>query len=326
MKFRLIAIASVLPLSLVAGCSSDADKKVDKTAQADTVSTAGGSEPDAVLRATKRKYLGIYVEGKYKDNPAAQSKVLKKNVGRAPNIMKHFQAWNAPYPADWAKAAYKVGALPQLEWEPHGVPLKTIAAGDSDAFLHAYAKQVKASKVPVMISFGHEMNGWWYDWATKKTTAKQFVAAWRHIHDIFKAEGATNAKWLWAPNVIYPMPKVKLKPLYPGNSYVDWVGVIGYYKGQKNATFKGFFEPTIKKIRTFSKKPILLAETGSKRGPKRNKEIADLLTNVAKRKDIIGLIWFNMNKPGDGDYRIEATKSSLKTFRTYVTKYPYGRK
>ncbi|GAB3669401.1 hypothetical protein GCM10027589_36880 [Actinocorallia lasiicapitis] len=327
MQVRLIAASAVLPLVLAAGCSAGA-------------STVEPAAAQVKKKAAPREYLGIYTEGKTKNNPAAQAKAFKKNVGRAPNIVKYFQGWYSPYPTKWAKAVHKGGALPQLELESHGISLTSIAGGKQDAYLTKLAKEVKASKTPVMISPFHEFNGWWYDWGNcnghkgatscngenKKNSPKVFVKAWRHMVDVFKKNGATNAKWMWSPNVVYPMPNVKLKPYFPGKNYVDWVGVIGYYKGQRNATFKGFIEPTIKQIRTFTKKPVLIAETGSASGKRRNADLKDLLTTIAKRKDIIGLVYFNMNKPGEADYRLEKSKSSLKLFKSLVTKYPYGRK
>lgn len=327
MQFRFVA-ASALPLVLLAGCSSAPEQAApNATPASDTVPGQSGGAQD---RAAKREYLGIYTEGNVKDNPTAQAKLWKQRVGRSPNIYKMFQAWNAEYPTAWAKAAQKVGGLPQIEWEPHGKgTIEAIAAGKSDAYLVAYAQAVKAAKVPIAISFAHEMNGWWYDWGTKNTKPATYVKAWRHIHDVFKKQGATNVKWLWTPNVIYPMPKVALKKYYPGNAYVDWVGVIGYYRtsSKSNAKWSYIFEPTIKKIKTFSKKPILLAETGVQTGPNRNKKISEMLSKIATRKDIIGLIWFNMDKrqTEGADYRLEVNKTALKTFRSYMTKYPFGR-
>ncbi len=332
MQFRY-AVATALPLALVAGCSStegpvsgsETRPAVETHAEEHKTGQTGGQN----YRKPKGDYHGIYVEGKHKNKPAQQAKVFKKSVGRKPNIAKYFHAWPATFPAAWAKAAYKAGALPQLEIEPHGVgAIEDIAAGKNDDVIRAYAQAVKAAKMPISISFAHEMNGYWYDWGTKNTKPKTFVKAWRHMHDLFEEEGATDVKWLWTPNVVYPMPKVKLKQYYPGHSYVDWVGVIGYYrKNQKTPTFKWIFEPTIKQIKTFSKKPILLAETGVQTGPGRDKKITDLMTTVAKRKDIIGVIWFNMDKrkAEKADYRLEVNKSSLKTFRSLVTKYSFGR-
>ncbi len=30
----------------------------------------------------------------------------------------------------------------------------------------------------------------------------EFVAAWRHVHDIFTSVGATNATWVWCPYTV----------------------------------------------------------------------------------------------------------------------------
>ena len=56
-----------------------------------------------------------------------------------------------------------------------------IASGKYDGYLSAYAEAVRAYRHPVILSFGHEMNGNWYSWGYKNTSPAVFVAAWRHI-------------------------------------------------------------------------------------------------------------------------------------------------
>ena len=50
------------------------------------------------------------------------------------------------------------------------------------------------------------------------------------VAPLVAALGATNAIWIWSPNVITAHPSVRLAPLYPGDDYVDWVGMVGYYR------------------------------------------------------------------------------------------------
>jgi hypothetical protein len=323
MRLLRTCTAAALPLVLAAGCASGSpEKDADKVAQSKAQLKAAVSVRKLIN--PKRKYFGVYTE-KNKDNSAAQIKGFGTHLGVKPNIVKHYHTWDQAYPAKWASATWKAGALPQVEIEPFGVDLGTIAQGKSDAYLVKYAKDVRKLNIPVTLSFGHEFNGWWYDWGTKKTTPAKFVAAWKHIHDVFKKQGATNVIWLWSPNVVYPMPKVSLKAYYPGNAYVDWVGLSGYYKSAAHAKFSTLFDPSIKVVRKFSKKPIILAETASPKGRRHNADIADLLTGIAKRKGVIGLIWFNLKKPGELDYRIESGgASSVKLFKRYLLKHPYG--
>ena len=63
--------------------------------------------------------------------------------------------------------------------------VQAIADGQSDAYISRFARAVRTLNLPVAISFGHEMNGNWYPCGSGQSTAAQFVAAWRHIHDLF---------------------------------------------------------------------------------------------------------------------------------------------
>jgi hypothetical protein len=80
--------------------------------------------------------------------------------------------------------------------------LADIAAGKYDSYLSKYAATVHAYQHPVILSFGHEMNGPWYSWGHTHASPAAFVAAWRHIVTLFRAQGAQNVTWLWTVNVI----------------------------------------------------------------------------------------------------------------------------
>ena len=116
-----------------------------------------------------------------------------------------------------------------MAWEPYDTTAQAIANGQSDAYITKFADAVRALNLPVAISFGHEMNGNWYPWGTDQTSAPAFVAAWRHIHNLFVQAGASNVIWVWNPNIINPVPQVQLQPYWPGDAYVDWVGITGYF-------------------------------------------------------------------------------------------------
>ena len=61
------------------------------------------------------------------------------------------------------------------------------------------AKAIRRQRWPVVLRFAHEMNGHWYPWGAHRTDPADFVAAWRHIHDVFRTVGATNVIWTWTP-------------------------------------------------------------------------------------------------------------------------------
>ena len=101
-----------------------------------------------------------------------------------------------------------------------------IASGAHDAHITDWATRLADWGSPVMLRFGHEMNGNWYPWAegVNGNGAGDYVAAWRHVHDIFTRAGADNVQWVWNPNVPY-YGSTPLDGLYPGADYVDVVAL-----------------------------------------------------------------------------------------------------
>ena len=68
-----------------------------------------------------------------------------------------------------------------------------------------------------------EMNGGWFWWGNGDVTA--FVALWRHMFNYFTTtKGLHNLLWNYSPNIGSNVTKY-----YPGDAYVDIVGLDGYY-------------------------------------------------------------------------------------------------
>src|SRR5262249_48553137 len=112
---------------------------------------------------------------------------------------------------------------------------RNIAGGAFDGYLRSWARAAKAWGKPFFLRPNHEMNGNWYPWGTgagnpNNNTPEEYVAAWKHLHALFDAEGVTNAVWVWCPNVGLSMGED-----YPGDGWVDWVGLDGYNWGDLNA-------------------------------------------------------------------------------------------
>jgi mannan endo-1,4-beta-mannosidase len=242
------------------------------------------------------KFFGLETNGA----PDSLNPVLNvaASIGRNPNLLGQYVAWNVPFDAAAAARSLNYGALYYVAWEPFGVTAQAIADGASDAYITRFAKAVRDLGGPVALSFGHEMNGNWYPWGTSQTAAADFVAAWRHIHDLFAKAGTDNVIWVWNPNIINPMPDVQLKPYWPGDTYVDWVGITGYFATTGPHTFNGVYGPTMSEIRQFTTKPFIIAETAVQNGPSMLDCVHSLISGVEDHSDVLGLIWFNYDKNG----------------------------
>ena len=108
--------------------------------------------------------------------------------------------------------------------------LAPVASGHYDAYLTSYAEAVRSYHGPVILGFGHEMNGDWYSWGYRHTQPSTFVAAWRHIVTLFRGLGVRNVTWMWTVNIMHAGRSISRPALWwPGRKYVTWVGLDGYY-------------------------------------------------------------------------------------------------
>jgi hypothetical protein len=213
--------------------------------------------------------------------------------------VSYYSPWLEPFQAGFATSAVNHGAVTLVQMDPTNVSLASIAAGRYDTYLRSYAAAVKAFGTQVIFSFGHEMNGNWYSWGNQHTSARVFVAAWRHIVTVFRKVGAENATWLWTVNVINnntstPIPDPA--PWWPGSSYVTWVGIDGYYYLQPSS-FAQVFGPTIVAVRALTGDPILIAETGATPAAGQPAKIDGLFAGV-RTYGLLGFVWFDENTQG----------------------------
>ena len=260
----------------------------------------------------KKKFFGMAV------NDVQESKVIEKfsrDAGRRPNLVAFYVSFLDKLDVEYVTKIWEGGAVPLVVWEPMRMSVADIASGKYDGVLRDWAETIRALPMPIVINWSHEFNGDWYPWglcvkrrpqsvACKtgyKTTAADWLNSYKRVHDQFMFYGATNSIWLWSPN-INDGRGVDLEDYWPGQKYVDWVGPIGYFEwsGPGSAMrFGDLFGPTIKQIRKFSNKPVLIPETGAPPGPNKAAEIGDLWYSVATRKDVIGAIWFHIKKEKD---------------------------
>jgi mannan endo-1,4-beta-mannosidase len=258
------------------------------------------------LPATPGSYLGVYSPA----SPSSYAGVTSfaTATGVRPRLVVYYSGWSEPFQADFAASAARHGSVPMVQIDPTDVSLTAIAAGRYDAYLGQYARAVRAYHHPVILSFGHEMNAPWYSWGYLHTSPAAFVAAWRHIVTVFRALGARNVTWLWTVNVIQSQDGRTLRPApwWPGNSYVTWVGVDGYYL-KPSWQFAAIFGPTIVALRELTRDPILIAETSVTHAADQPDKIADLFAGI-HAYGLLGFVWFNAVT--SHDYRIASPEAT----------------
>lgn len=134
-------------------------------------------------------------------------------AGQAPAVEMWFVDFASPPPIGALDAVRARGAQPVVTWEPwralgdgrydtQAVTMEQIAAGVHDDQLYRWADELRDWGGTVHLRFAHEPNGDWYPWSSAGGTPPEvYVAAWRHVHDLFRLKGTTNVRWIWAVNV-----------------------------------------------------------------------------------------------------------------------------
>ncbi len=221
--------------------------------------------------------LGAWVDrqGRWIDDATAEAGVasLERSLGRRLDIDHHYYGWTDTFPSGLEQSDIVQGRIPMISWS--GTELGQILSGASDDLIRARARGVKALARPVFLRWGWEMNG---NWASHDGTHNsdpgttngpaRYVEAWRRIHDLFASEGASNAVWVWSPNAS-DVPAARWNHwtrYYPGDAYVDWVGIDGYNWGTTQpwsswTSFRSIVGPIYHDYA--GRKPIMVAETAS---------------------------------------------------------------
>ncbi|TQJ58188.1 glycosyl hydrolase family 26 [Arthrobacter sp. SLBN-83] len=252
-------------------------------------------------------------------------------AGEVPSVVMSYKDFLQAPPITELDAVRSRGATPLVTWEPWawggGVDqpaysLARITAGDFDAYISQWGQSLAAWGKPVMLRFAHEMNGNWYPWVegVNGNQPGEYVAAWRHVHDVVAATGATNVQWVWSPNVPY-WGSTDLTGLFPGAGYVDIVALDGYNWGSSQTWSSwvspvDLFAPGISQLRTLAPgKPVLIAETASSElGGSKASWNTDLVSYLAAQPDVMGFVWFHMQK--ETDWRINSSDSSASAFKS----------
>jgi mannan endo-1,4-beta-mannosidase len=248
-----------------------------------------------------------------------QRKVASFTAGSGirPNVVEYYREFGKPFDPNFACVITRAGALPLIQLLPRLVSIPEIASGQYDRYLRSYARAVKRFGHPVALSFAHEMNGNWELWGWQHTTPADFRAAWRRIHDVFAAVGATNVIWVW--NVNRQSSDVSgAREWWPGAAYVNWVGVDAYYRSRA-ATFATVFNGTIHSLRTFTSDPILVCETGAGRTSRQGAQILSLFAGITRTRGVLGFVWFDVN--AKERWRIDNRPAALAAFRNAAAIY-----
>jgi len=249
---------------------------------------------------------------------------IQQNLGiklSSVSMYKEFGGTFNPGEFSYAKA---IGAKVLLAWEPWDPSaLGQITSGAQDSYIRSFADSIKQYGGGVTLRFAHEMNGDWYPWGSRPG---DYIAAYRHLHDIFAQQGVSNVNWMWCVNVTWDGNNIG--QYYPGDDVVDSIGIDGFNYGTTQnyggwQSFSTIFGPSYQFLTRSYNKPLVIAETASVEfGGDKAGWVSNMLNIELPQKfpRIREVVWFDIIKAENGkttDWRLDSSPSSLAAFQYY---------
>lgn len=315
------------------------------TSSADKPFVPESSADTSAARRTHGLVLGVNTEG-LTDRTGRSLKRFRHRSGVRPHIASFYQDW---YP-HWSTALLNPrfiqpmlaqGARPMISWTPildtrpqqhqPRYNLERIIAGRFDRYIRRAAREAAEFDRAFLINFAPEMNGDWFNYGARVNgnTPREFRRMWRHVVSIFRAQGADKVRWVWSPNVYSINNAAPFHRFYPGDRWVDIVGLHGYNWGHSPTTawqsFRKIFLRDYRRLRRMTDKPVMIAETASaERGGSKARWIRNMRRTLNRAMPRVrGVIWFDRNKlttPGDSErnWSITSSRSTHRAFRRFA--------
>ncbi|MDF2613492.1 MAG: copper amine oxidase protein [Clostridia bacterium] len=279
-------------------------------------------------------YLGAYVlQDKFIERSMA---AFNEVTGKQHASFFKYVGYGKPFPKVWVEQVKSVGAVPHIAFEPNN-GLEEVT--DSD-YLRQFARDAKEAGVPIFLRYASEMNGTWTEYSGKSNLYKE---KWKLVHSVMKAE-APNVMMVWT---VFTFPEETITAFYPGDAYVDWVGVniynVIYHNNNLNS--KCMDEDPLKLLdyvyNTYSyKKPIQISEFGVSHYTNTDdkyyvqfaeEKIKRLYASLPSRYPRVkSIFYFDVNNVTDGapgrqinDYSVTDDENVLKTYKTVVASPHY---
>jgi hypothetical protein len=290
--------------------------------------------------------IGADLKAKSGQTPQQAIMAFEAETGRKLAFTRDFLQWDSPFPTAYETWLGQRGTMPIISTKSHRasgtVMWSDLAAANPGSTLYgqikAWADKIKAFGYPVYYTFNHEPEA-----AASSTMGTQasYIAAWRNIYNVFHAEGATNAKFMWIMTAyafqVSSTDRRYAWKWYPGDAYVDAIGADAYTEyncRNSGGQWHSLAYQTADLVRFGTEHPtksLWLAEWGvvedTARPGRKAQFIADAraLFQTAAYQQFRGISYFNQTRPGTPcDWHIETSASAKAAYIALAQDPFYG--
>jgi hypothetical protein len=318
-----IAVLLIAAFVMVVWVTNDNNGSVNNTIQTgDTIETTEPTlevteptvmiptipEPEYYSIKNDQKYIGLYVEEPQELN------VFENTI----DIMAWFDTFDSISEGKIAMCLDDHTNIALITLEPVGMTLRGIANGEYDEKIINYLMKLSDGdrvNTELFVRFAHEMEmrpGYtaWYTWQTYDPEG--YILAWQHVVELGR-EYAPNVKWIWSPN----RADEYTKAYYPGDEYVDYVGLTLNNTRTAYTTFGSFYEELgkLEYLEAYNK-PIIFGEIAEHCYDDNQKKeyIASVFDYLMINDNIVGVVFLNKDIEYERQYQFSDNEEQLMTF------------
>lgn len=173
-------------------------------------------------------------------------------------------------------------------------------------------KTSDGKRIPVIFRPWHEMNGNWFWWCANVCTPTEYNLLYTKTYHALTNEGCDNIVWAWSPNLGSEKTLDRFLERYPGDSFVDLIGIDFYEFDNNDKNYETKLKETLDVLMQATEKTgkiAALTETGCRGIAQKTDWFSSVLYPVVKDYDLSYILfwrnaWDNPKEaylPGVGD-------------------------
>ena len=292
---------------------------------------------------------GIYTADVYKTGIEEKIPELEEALNYKFQVVLSYVHSVGEFPAEFMEKNWEQGRIVELTYQltennnedMFGYsPLLDLYRGVNEEMVREFARAAKEFGHPFLFRVCNEMNSDWtsYGGVVNMADPDLFVTVYQRMYEIFQEEGVDNCIWIYNPNDRNAPPSRWNDALnyYPGNEYVQMIGVTGYNNGtyyRKWAESWREFDEIYDAIQAeygevFGAFPWIITEfSSSSVGGDKVAWIENMFAHIGNYPNIKIAVWFSAaDYDVDGTvarpYWLDETKGTLEAFREGLKNSP----
>jgi hypothetical protein len=325
----VVALGAISASVIVDGAAAGSANAGRESTHHDVVARGNRCPRSAILVPSCGRLWGLYQPPRPTAGQpwwSAGYPAVEHAIGRRLDIVKGYAGWQRhsfPTPSERHLARHR--RVLYISWNAvnyktrQPISYASIANGSWDSsIIEPEARALKHFHHRLFIDFDHEFDS---PVQAGKGSPEQYVAAYRHIHEVFQRMHVHNVIWSWVSTGYVGNASV-IRAAYPGARYVDWIGYDPYnFAGcasqaweSPHKTMGAFYRWTSHQP-GMSHKPLLLSEYGSTFGPRVQQWYASLPRALSRLPRIRAVIQFSGAPIGACNFAVGDSAAAFAGFK-----------